>query len=139
MKNKKFVWCSVHQPSEVQIQELRELGMETLEFLPAEIQDKLNNSPDNSKGLIDLAEELSSYIGSTYGYDHRNLYIVQLGGSPMFQKIFASRIIYAGYNEQGAPWKLADAYSERVSEDQPQADGTVKKVSVFKHKHFIVY
>ena len=134
-----FLWCSVHQISEAQTQELKQMGMEELEFLPSELQGRINNCPDNVKDLVSMCSDLERFLGDTYGWNNRGLHIVQLGGSPMFQKIFGARVLYQGHNEQGAPWKMVDAYSERVSEDIPQEDGTIKKVSVFKHKHFLVY
>jgi hypothetical protein len=136
---KKFVWCSVHQISEAQTQELQKMGMVELEVLPTELQSRINNCPDNVGGLNALCDDLKKHLGAKYGYNNHNLHLVQLGGSPMFRSMFGAKFLYQGHNEQGAPWKLCDAYSQRISEDIPQTDGSVKKVAVFRHKHFIVW
>ena len=136
---KVFIWCSVHQISEAQTQELQQLGMEELLFLPAELQARINNCPGDMGGIKDLREDLGKYLGVTYGWNNSDLHIVQLGGSPMFHKVWGALSIYKGHNERGAPYKMVDSYSERVSEDIPQEDGSVKKVSTFRHKNFMVF
>ena len=134
---KKFVWASIHKPSESQIVELKELGMEELEYLPEGIQRRINNTPSTAPEMRVLCDVLRDVIGILYGYDNRELHIIQMGGSPAFQMMFGSRITYNGINEQGTPWKMMFAHSERISEDIPQSDGSIKKVSTFRHSHFI--
>ena len=62
--------------------------------------------------------------------DHR---ILAGSGSPAFT---ASLGLCLGLNLSYDDIVLIFAHSERVSEDQPQPDGSVKKVSTFKHIKF---
>ena len=122
----KFIWCSAHTPSAEQIAELSSVwGMKQLVMLKdiyPSTQEFLNNCTSSKKDLLQHAEDLHEIARS------ENAWLVQVGGSPIFQYIFGKvsmtnmHITYVLY-----------AHSERVSEDIPQEDGSVKKVSVFKH------
>ena len=54
---------------------------------------------------------------------------VMVGGMPSFMPILEKTLLQAGF-------RVLYAKSERVSVDQPQSDGTVRKISVFKHIGF---
>ena len=133
MSNKKNIWCSIHQPTPEQLKELGNVVL--LQDLNPELQGKLNNTPSTKKELFSLAVELLVFCGD---YDN----IVQPGGSPAFQYhlgIAASEQVPAC--DGGFIFKydvlVRYSHSARVSEDIPQADGSVKKVSIFKHLGWI--
>lgn len=127
----KFIWCSSHAPRLEQVEELySEWGMHphliTLRDINPSLQDALNNCPDNYDELLQLAIELHEIARK------ENATIVQPSGSLAFQyvlgkvrmtKLLVTPVLYA--------------HSERVSEDIPQEDGSVKKISVFKHLKFV--
>lgn len=119
----KFIWASAHKPTPEQIQEL---GGE-ISYLPVELQEKLNNTPSTGEGLVKVAIELLKYAT-----DWKAI-LVQPGGSPAFQCVLGSM----DTAENGFFVRIMYAHSERVSNDEPQADGSIKKVSVFKHIKFI--
>ena len=124
-KNKKLVWASAHNPTPEQIKELREMG--TVMFLKdtnPELHKKLCNNPSTRKELMDLAEEL---LEETDGCT-----IVQPAGSPVFMTVLGS--IARGVANSKT---IMFALSKRVSKDIPQSDGTVKKISTFKHEGWI--
>lgn len=55
---------------------------------------------------------------------------VMIGGAPYLMSALERELKEVGK-------RPVYAYSERVSEDQRQTDGTVKKVSIFKHIGFV--
>lgn len=121
-----MIWCSAHTPSAEQLEELSSVwGMKKLVMLKdiyPSTQEFLNNCTSSKKDLLQHAEDLHEIARSEYAC------LVQVGGSPAFQMCFGKvsmvnmHMTYCLY-----------AHSERVSEDIPQEDGSVKKVSVFKH------
>lgn len=121
MKN--FLWCSPHTPTEEQLRSLKSNG--NLLFLkdisPMTMAD-LTNTPSSRQDCRVLADTISEIA------ENNNAKIIQLGGSPMFL-VVASSVIGSG--------RMIFADSERVSEDIPQADGSVKKISTFRHKGWI--
>ena len=54
---------------------------------------------------------------------------VMVGGMPSFMLILEKTLLQAGF-------RVLYAKTDRISEDQPQEDGTVRKISVFKHIGF---
>ena len=119
---KQLVWASVHQPTKVQLEELEEMG--NLTFLDNEMLDRLTNTPSDRVGLINLATKLDNLVGDAT--------LVQPSGSLAFIHIlgFIRGGVYVNK-------KTIFAHSERVSKDIPQADGSVKKISTFKHLGWI--
>lgn len=123
---RELVWCSPHTPTEEQLKELKEMG--SVVFLKDErpdLQERLANCPSDRKELDKLARDVFKYLGE-------DRCAVQLGGSPLFLYIAGS--IRGGHMDKKT---VLFAHSQRVSEDVPQADGTIKKVSTFKHLGFI--
>lgn len=122
--SEKFLWCSAHTPTKEQLTELEARGsVEYLSNLFPELQERLNNSPSTRGGLFLLADDLHSLTRD------EDYILVQPGGSPAFQFILGKEL--PKYRE------VLYAHSQRVSEDVPQADGSIKKVSTFKHLGFI--
>ncbi len=124
MNNKKNLWASPHSPTSEQISEA--CGFVFLKDINPALQDRLENSPDNLDSLNELATELLDFCKE----NNYNLY--QPAGNPSFQFILGSLAV-VNYLDID----IFYAYSERVSQDVAQPDGSVKKVSVFKHKKFI--
>ena len=120
---KSFLWCSVHQPTTEQLAELSAQGdVQFLKELNPQLQSSLNATPPDIMELSKLAIELTEY--GFKGYT-----LVQPGGSPAFLYMF-------GRANTETNFPVLFAHSERVSEDVPQEDGSVRKVSVFRHVCF---
>lgn len=123
MNNKKNLWASPHSPTSEQISEAD--GFVFLKDVNTALQDKLENSPDDLASLNELATELLDFCKE----NEYNLY--QPAGNPSFQFVLGSTAMnYLDVN-------IFYAYSERVSQDVAQPDGSIKKVSIFQHKKFI--
>jgi len=118
-----FLWCSPHTPTEEQYKSLNDQHpLLLLKDIDPELAEKIANTPRDRRDCQRLADEISA---TAEQYD---AIIVQLGGSPLFL-VMAAGIIGTG--------RMLFAESERVSEDIPQPDGSVKKISIFKHKGWI--
>jgi len=119
MKNT-YLWASVHAPSEEQLESLNGDVVMLKDHNP-ELQEQLNNIEIDTVlarvavNLIETAEELDAVL-------------VQPGGSPAFQYKLGKIM-----NQVEVEKPIYYSYSKRVSEDIQQADGSVKKVSVFAH------
>lgn len=97
----------------------------------------------------DLLESLNLCLNFEASYDKTNLELsaksiiallfhngssgvgqqVMVGGMPSFMPILEKTLLQAGF-------RVLYAKTDRISEDQPQSDGTVRKISVFKHIGF---
>lgn len=120
---KKILNVSNHNFTEVQLVELRDKwDVEVLE-LPEELKKRWSNlTPDDYKAVC------NTIIG--YSFDENNqVVMMHVAGFPA-----AVNYIVKEY-----PGVSLYAYSERYSIDIPQEDGSVKKVSQFKHKGFYRY
>lgn len=118
-----LLWCSPHTPTEEQLTSINEMGsIIFLKDIAPELMTRLSNTPSIRSECKILADEISDIADTLHAK------IVQLGGSPLFL-IMAAGVIGSG--------RMIFADSERVSEDIPQPDGTVKKISIFKHKGWI--
>jgi len=117
----KFVWCSPHTPTEEQ---LSELGTD-IQYLK-DIDPELMATISNLKPSDDLYSVAKALL---HQFDHDTV-LLQPAGSPAFQ--FNLGKVYARGNATELPIVMY-AMSERVSEDIPQPDGSIKKVSIFKH------
>ena len=127
----KFIWCSAHTPSAEQVEELNSSwGMEgdlvMLKDIYPNIQAFLDNCSDSYEDMLETAKDLHDIAMKD------NAVLVQPGGSPAFQYVLGkvrmtslrmSTVLYA--------------HSERVSQDLLMEDGSVKKISSFRHVKFI--
>ena len=101
--------------------------------VPAELKDYLsalltfNNLP--TKEEIDEAamKVAAMAVYCTQGFDAP---AAMIGGAPFFMAPLEAALRHLGI-------KPLYAFSERVSEEQKQADGSVRKVNIFKHKGFV--
>lgn len=118
-----FLWCSPHTPTEEQYSSLNnQHPLLLLKDINPELAERLLNTPRDRRDCQQLADVISATA------EMHDAIIVQLGGSPLFL-VMAAGIIGTG--------RMLFAESERVSEDIPQPDGSVKKISTFRHKGWI--
>ena len=127
----KFIWCSAHTPSAEQIEELNSSwGMKgdlvMLKDIYPSTQEFLNNCSSNYEDLLQYAKDLHEIARS------EDAVLVQPGGSPAFQYVLGKVRMTSLHMSS-----VLYAHSERVSQDIPQEDGSVKKVSTFRHVKFI--
>ena len=122
---KKFIWASAHQPTKEQLNYLNLKG--DIIYLK-DIAPNIFNELTNLKLDSDLEGLASSLV--TIAKKHT---LVQPAGSPAFQAVLGMYRASHIYGDFG----LWYAYSERVSQDMPQPDGSVKKISIFQHKGWV--
>ena len=88
--------------------------------------ERLGDTPRDRQGMFDLALEVLEVANLN------DAKIVQLGGSPAFLFVAGSAI-----DSALSKGRIIFADSERVSEDEIQPDGSVRKVSIFRHRGWI--
>ena len=124
----KILWASVHVPTEEQLKELAKFGeVSLLQSINLDLFNRLINTPS-----IDYDISVLAYDFQRWCFSNDYTIIVQPSGSLPF--IFELGRI-TGINDRGITFMFAD--SERISVDEPQPDGTIKKTSIFKHRGFI--
>lgn len=135
-KETKLIWGSPHKPTKEQINSLEEEYNVELEYLQEtnpELYSKMIDSPETREGLWELAVEVCKKMD--------NNILVQPAGSLAFHHMLGSQKAWRGGSwhegEDKRPRQVIYAHSERVSEDHEQPDGSVKKISIFKHKAWI--
>ena len=132
MNEKKKLWASAHRPSPEQ-------GTDFI-FLEPALQARLNQTGDDPQVLRALARELLQ-TAHALGAD-----IYQPGGSPAFQCLLGQEAqrMATGYRVVGCAGGVDPvevgifyAHSERESKEETLPDGSVRKVSVFRHRGWI--
>ena len=127
----KVIWCSVHTPTTEQLEELEswldEGELLYLKDINPVLFDTLVNSPSMSYELLGLAKTLDELAREM------NAILVQPSGSIAFQYMFGKVAMTNFYVTS-----VLYSHSKRVSEDVPQEDGSVKKISIFKHECFVL-
>lgn len=125
---REIIWCPQHQITATQREELGDLfpGIQvvTLQELDPELFKELADSPPDWEKLTFLSERLM------YSTWERKALVLPIG-SPAFQLALGQVM-----SKYPARPRFLWAHSVRESEDIPQADGSTKKVSVFRHKGF---
>lgn len=144
---KKYCWAhTAHKMTEEQQECL--VGMFSVK-LPSDLAEKLSSNYAG-QDLIKLANELIKWAR-----ENKIDYLIQPSGSLAFQMALGKELFKIDYNhETYQEWYVNDlnirnsslkgakltevyySYSERISEDIPQEDGTIKKVSTFKFEGF---
>lgn len=125
------VWASPHNPTIEQWNSLKKEfdKVEFLEGLNPELFAEICDSPADGDELRKLAEKLcEATIGRA---------LVQPAGSPAFQFALGKEVESRWYEMAFPRPVIVYAYSKRVSIDEIQEDGTVKKTSFFKHESWI--
>jgi len=121
-----LLWCSPHQPTIEQLSSLEGELFYLKDVCPS-LMERIVNCPDNRSELYKLAEDLFMFSLGKYE-------LVQPGGSPAF--LFALGTVSVA--DDGARQGLFRfAHSERMSEEAIQPDGSIKKISTFKHLGWI--
>lgn len=120
MEKIKILWCPQHQATAEQLAELSS-EVVNLKDVSEDIYNKLLNCPGDPM-------ELGSLVDAMVEICHRFSKVVLPIGSPAFNFILSPLLRRV---------KVLFAHSERVSVDEPQADGSVKKVAIFRHIKFI--
>jgi len=126
--NKKAIWASAHTITEEQKSSLEAEGFDVL-FLQ-DINSKLLSKLSNLELESDRETLVQSLVREAMkvGSSEFPATIIQPAGDPAIQ-------FQLGRIETNAPvWY---AFTERVSEDIPQEDGSIRKVSVFKHAGWV--
>ena len=115
-----YVWCSPHTPTAEQLE-----GFDTVTYLK-DIDPELFNTICN----LDPDADLYGIAKALLYRFNENTALLQPAGSPAFQ--FNLGKVYARGYATELPVVMY-AISKRISEDIPQPDGTIKKISIFKH------
>lgn len=126
------MWASAHQPTSEQLAEIsnfveeRELEPTVyyLKDLNPEMYLEMINSSDSEDDVQELAYRFTKFVDGEYKI------VYQPAGSLLFHFCLGALAEYSDTI-------IAYSYSKRVSEDIPHPDGSVKKVSVFKHEKFM--
>lgn len=134
MKTTPAVWASPHNPTKEQSDSLQKefSKVEFLKDINPELFAEICDSPADGDELRKLAEKLCE---ATAGKA-----LIQPAGSPAFQFALGKEIKdrRGGWYEIPTPRPfIVYAHSKRVSIDEVQEDGTVKKISFFKHEGWI--
>lgn len=123
---KKILWACQHAPTKEQINTLDGIIVELKHVNPS-LFGSLSNTPASIEAIEDLALQLQLECSS---YD----IVVLPIGSPAFNFAFARRVPTIDN-----PVQYKFAYTQRVSIDEPQPDGTVRKTSIFKFEGWITF
>lgn len=119
---KKILNISNHTLGLDQIQELASKGYQVVE-LPEDLKQKWGQlSPDNYHEVCWAIKDFmtENHVDATH-----------IAGFPAAVNFFLKRVTIVFDNYY--------AYSERVSVEEPQPDGSVVKKNVFRHKGFYLY
>ena len=132
----KILVCLQHTLSDEQKKELTGLFNMTeislLSDVNPDLFNRLANSPDDAKEMGVLASEFADELADWDG-------VLLPIGSPAVMFRMAVKIgQYISDPAKVFPYFIF-AHTDRVSEDIVQPDGSIKKVSVFKHKHFSIF
>jgi len=119
-----FVWASPHKPSDLQLDTL-DGKVVFLADIDADLQSQLSNIKQDTD-LDALAKRLIRVTANTI--------LVQPAGSPAFQLVLGKWLARTPLFKKPT---LLYAFSDRVSTDIPQPDGSIKKVSTFVHKGWV--
>lgn len=124
---KTILWCPQHSVSQEQAAELAELypgrKIVTLQDVDPELFKQLKDCPGDRTQLYILAGRLRVRCMEA------GVAVMPIG-SPVFQAIFFQQEAFGNT-------AFLFAHSTRESVEQQQPDGSVKKVSVFRHQKFI--
>ena len=126
-----FVWASPHQPTQEQVDDLKKRG-NFLTLSPEKVKTFSNlhvedNLVEKVGELVNAVHDVVSGGKKVGGFDGKRVIIVQPAGSPAFQAVLGMELWDSSLNVW---W----AHTDREVVEEVQNDGSVKKVSVFRHK-----
>ncbi len=119
-----------HDLTPAQLEELKEYEIVYLRDCAPQLFAQIANSPDDIARLHILAEHLLEAVKIQGAKT-----ILRPLGSPAFNSVLDRHLDKAEYECDYI--RSLFSHSERISVDEPQADGSVVKKSVFKHVKFI--
>ena len=119
----KFLWASPHTPTKQQRLEMHN-NVVLLQDKKPDLFNRLSNIHIGTD-LDELSVELLQYCLI------RAYTLVQPAGSPAFMAVLGKHRIE--FNKV----PIIFSFSKRMSIDEEQPDGSIKKVSIFKHEGFI--
>lgn len=122
--------CMQHDLTSDQISDLNLLydNAEILNLKDTHIWGKIKESADNVYGL---QEQVKEFIMS-FPVEKDIIALILPVGSPAFMFLLAWQL-------QTSQVDILFAHSDKMSEDISQPDGSIKKISVFKFKHWIKF
>ena len=122
-----IIWAAAHEPTEQQLKELKEMGkVYYLKDIEKALHYTICNIRFNTRINVLVEVLLDACSLNT------NTSLVQPAGSPAFQFALGRAV-----SLRVKPPQILYAYSERVSNDVPQPNGSIIKTSVFNHKGWI--
>lgn len=130
-KNTVAVWASPHKPTVWQYISLQGIykDIEFLKDTHPKLFTEICDSPSDVPSLKKLATKLCDALKSKA--------IIQPAGSPAFQHILGAEMVAQYSHKDNPPVLIAYSHSKRVSVDEIQEDGTIKKISIFEHEDWI--
>ena len=132
MEQYRYLWASPHAPTEEQLKDLHEGTVFYLKDIDPELFNGLVH--------IKLDDDLSHLAKQLVELCCSRLYVlVQPGGSPAFQAHLGMALMRNHMlTEDRHQVDCMYAFSNRISEDIPQPDSSVKKISIFKHEGWVI-
>ena len=122
MSNNNIINLTQHQATMEQVTAgVVDLSGNSLEALKSNLT---FNSMPNKKGIVERAERLAS-LAFAHGFKR-----AMIGGAPYLMGPLEEAL-------KGYGITPLYAFSERISKEEVQPDGTVRKVNIFKHQGFI--
>lgn len=135
----KMIWASVHELLPQLREELSKRGDVIIlaDEMPR-LYKWMCDSPENRNDVMILANNVITLLINQY---KDGIVLVQPSGSLLFQYclgvVLTKRSMRNQDVEDDVFVGVMYSYSKRISEDVPQEDGSVKKVSTFRHEKFI--
>lgn len=122
-----------HTFSQEQLAEFKAAGVKDENIIDTndEIKALITFNGDIDVEIIrERANNVRDYVKKFLDYDNNVVGYALTGGAPFFQAAVNEACRINGFVAMAS-------YSERVSQERVQADGTIVKSSVFKHKGFV--
>lgn len=117
---KTLLVCMQHNLTQQQFNELKDYDIFYLKDVNPDLFKYIANCPGDEEELRNISFQLIE-VANKYST------VLLPIGSPAFMYLFAQEFF----------GKVLFSHSERISKDEMQADGSVKKVSIFNHVKFI--
>jgi hypothetical protein len=138
----KILWASMHAPTIEQVKEIKDLFKDIWGSVPkidklVRVNPELFGKMSDMKASDDpfkLSQEFLNFCKKE-GYE----WVYQPAGSPVFQGYLGYFLAPTKPRHGDNPYdmiRIFYAFSERVSQDIQEPDGSIKKVSTFKHIKF---
>ncbi len=129
---KVFIWASVHKPTTEQLENLISREKSRVVFLSNLNKDLFNEIIDLKKDsdLDQISRELVNVVRNNF-IDEKAI-LVQPSGNPALHVHVGMWLEHHKLDN-----RIWFSFSRRIAEDIPQDDGTIKKITIFKHEGWI--